>query len=73
MYYDKFNIKFDPFKDPAFREARNASDVRRRILQADVSKREVSSTALRNEEYLKMVKLRDEETPHGLQHNTNSS
>jgi hypothetical protein len=55
------------------REARNASDVRRRILQADVSKREVSSTALRNEEYLKMVKLWDEETPHGLQHNTNSS
>jgi hypothetical protein len=37
-------------------------------LQADVSKRKVSSAALRNEEYLKMVKLWDEETPHGLQH-----
>jgi hypothetical protein len=66
MYYNKF--KFNPFKDPAFREARNARDVRRRILQADVSKRKVSSAALRNEEYLKMVKLWDEETPHGLQH-----
>ncbi|XP_068912445.1 uncharacterized protein [Tenebrio molitor] len=66
MYYNKF--KFNPFKDPACREARNARDVRRRILQADVSKRKVSSAALRNEEYLKMVKLWDEETPHGLQH-----
>jgi hypothetical protein len=68
MYYNKFKIKFNPFKDPAFREARNARDVRRRILQADVSKRKVSSAALRNEEYLKMVKLWDEETPHDLQH-----
>jgi hypothetical protein len=38
-------------------------------LQADVSKRKVSSAALIIlKEYLKMVKLWDEETPHGLQH-----
>lgn len=66
-YFTTYKIKFDPFKDIEFLEARAARDTKRRKLQMDVSKRKKSSSALSTADYSKMVHLWDEDTPEGLQ------
>ena len=67
MMFTKFKIKFNPFSDIEFTEARSARDAKRRKLQTDPSKRKASSAALSNEEYNSILNMWDEDTPEGLQ------
>lgn len=67
MYLRKFNITINPFNDIAFKEARAARDSKRRILQATAEKRRVSSAALTEDEYSRMIDVWDENCPSGLQ------
>ncbi|XP_023310426.1 uncharacterized protein LOC111691585 [Anoplophora glabripennis] len=67
MYYEEFKVKFDPFSDITFKNARAARDAKRRKLQKDPTKRKLSALALSDAEYMKIVELWDEDCPEGLQ------
>jgi hypothetical protein len=67
MFYEKWNIKVDPFNDITFKSARDARDAARRKLQTCVEKRTRSAAALTGSEYLNMIGILDENTPDGLQ------
>lgn len=67
MFFNQYKIKFDPFSDPEFAPARVARDAKRKKLQRDPLKRKLSSTALNNEEYKKILQICDEDSPEGLQ------
>jgi hypothetical protein len=54
------------FRDPAFKEARDAKFVKRRELQKDPSKRKVSATPLTAEESREIIQLWGTDTPLGL-------
>jgi hypothetical protein len=54
------------FKDPAFKEARDAKFVKRRDLQKDPSKRKVSATPLTADESREIIALWGTDTPVGL-------
>lgn len=66
-YSCTFGIVMDPFADIRFKSARNARDAVRRKLQVEPEKRKTSSTAFSHDEFLKILKLYDENTPDGLQ------
>ncbi|KAJ3646256.1 hypothetical protein Zmor_023850 [Zophobas morio] len=67
LYFNKFGIKFDPFVDLEFKGSRNARDAKRRNLQIQPEKRKTSSSILTLEEYNKILKIYNEDTPDGLQ------
>jgi len=67
IYYNEYGITFDPFKDIAFKAARDARNAKRRVLQQVASKRKESSSALSAKEHQKIVELWDENNPEGLQ------
>ncbi|KAJ3661865.1 hypothetical protein Zmor_006244 [Zophobas morio] len=67
MYDYKYNIKFNPFSDSTFNEARRARDAKRKTLQSSLKKRRSSSTVLSGDEIRKMVTAWNEDTPAGLQ------
>lgn len=66
-FFDEYNVKFNPFADIEFKEARAARDCKRKMLQGFRDKRKVSAVAFTTEEYRKMQKVLDENTPDGLQ------
>lgn len=66
-YFQEFNIKFDPFTDIIFKEARDARNAKRKELQSIPEKRKISSTAVNKAQIIKMAKLWDENEPEGLQ------
>lgn len=66
-YFQKYKIKIDPFQDVAFKEARDARNAKRKMLQGDETKRKVSATALKYPEFQKLVQFCHEDTPDGLQ------
>lgn len=66
-FFDEYNIKFNPFADIEFKDARAARDCKRKMLQGIQDKRKVSAVAFTAEEYRKMQKVWDENTPEGLQ------
>lgn len=67
MYCKKYNVIFNPFGDILFKPARDARNAKRRQLQSCPEKRKTSSAALSKQEYNKIVKIWDEDTPMGLQ------
>jgi hypothetical protein len=67
LFYKEYNIKFDPFKDIEFKEARNARNSKRKELQANPDKRKLSSSILSPDNYVSMIKVCNEHTPDGLQ------
>lgn len=67
LYFDNYNIVFDPFKDVMFRQARNARDTKRKLLQKDPTKKKQSSKAFTPTEYQSIIQLFDEDTAAGLQ------
>lgn len=67
MYFVKWKIIFDPFKDIIFKSSREARNAKRRNLQTCANKRKCSSASLKLDEYYAMVSLWDENTPAGLQ------
>lgn len=67
LYFNKYNRSFDPFHDIEFRNARNARDAKRKILQKHPEKHKQSSVALSNTELLQIFNYWDEDTPCGLQ------
>ncbi|KAJ8914647.1 hypothetical protein NQ315_015386 [Exocentrus adspersus] len=67
MYYEKYKVKFDPFSDITFKNARAARDAKRRELQTNSTKRKLSASALSEAEYMKIVELWNEDCPEGLQ------
>lgn len=67
MYFKQHNLKFNPFEDIEFIEARKARDSKRKQLQGISNKRKVSAAAFTMEEHNKMQKVWDENTPEGLQ------
>ncbi|KAF2904661.1 hypothetical protein ILUMI_01516 [Ignelater luminosus] len=62
MYYQKFNVKCNPFANFELSGARAARDSKRRNLQANATKKKVSSFALTTEELFKVVSIWDENT-----------
>lgn len=66
-YFKEFKIKIDPFSGMDFKDARASRDSKRKELQAQAEKRKVSSVALTDLEYVKMINSWDENTPSGLQ------
>ena len=67
LYFKKFNITMNPFMDIDFESARKARDSRRKKLQAIPGKRKISSCAIDEVNYRKMINHWDEDTPSGLQ------
>ena len=67
MYFKNFNIKIDPFTNIIFKEARDARNTKRKLLQRLPEKRKVGSTALTKSEIYEMAKFWKEEDPEGLQ------
>lgn len=66
MYFEKFNVIFNPFADSAFKKARDARNSKRRKLQGNLEKRKESSVALTQSEIVNMALAWDENTPIGL-------
>lgn len=66
MYYEKFNVTFNPFTDLAFKKSRDARNSKRKNLQGNLEKRKNSSTALTKSEIVKMASIWDENSPIGL-------
>lgn len=66
-YFYEFNVAFDPFKDLAFKEARDARDAKRKELQIIPEKRKLSSVALTKSDIMKMAKLWNENLPNEIQ------
>lgn len=66
-YFNEYNIKFDPFADITFKEARDARNSKRKELQVIPEKRKVSSVALNKKDIVKMAKLWNIDNPEGLQ------
>ncbi|KAJ3655110.1 hypothetical protein Zmor_014250 [Zophobas morio] len=69
LYFKKFNITMNPFMDIDFESARKARDSRSKKLQAIPGKRKISSCAIDEVNYKKMINHWDENTPSGLQKN----
>ncbi|KAJ3659601.1 hypothetical protein Zmor_011283 [Zophobas morio] len=67
LYFTKFNITMIPFMDIDFESARKARDSRRKKLQAIPEKRKISSCAIDEVNYKKVINHWDEDTPSGLQ------
>ncbi|XP_063903192.1 uncharacterized protein LOC135122731 isoform X1 [Zophobas morio] len=67
MFYDKYKIKFDPFRDIEFKKARDSRDIKRRQLRCCPEKRKASSIIFTEDERYKIYTLWDENTPSGLQ------
>lgn len=66
-YFKEYNIKFDPFADIIFKEARDARNSKRKELQVIPEKRKICSVALDRKNILKMAKLWNIDEPEGLQ------
>lgn len=66
-YFSEYNIKFDPFTDITFKEARDARNSKRKELQAIPEKRKACSVAIDKKDILKMAKLWNIDEPEGLQ------
>lgn len=46
MYYEKYIVKFDPFSDTTFKNARAARDSQRREMEKDSTNRKLSASTL---------------------------
>lgn len=66
-YYTEFKIKFDPFRDIEFKQARCARDSKRKQLQSEPNKRKLSAVAFTSNESTCMQTFWDEDNPYGLQ------
>lgn len=67
MFYDQYNIKFDPFRDVEFRKARDARDIKRQQLKSIADKSRINTVYLNAIEWKKLFCQWDENTPSGLQ------
>lgn len=67
IFFKEHKIKFNPFEDIDFQEARKARDSKRKQLQTIQEKRKISAVAFTSDENMKMQKIWDENTPEGLQ------
>lgn len=66
-YFNEYKIVFDPFASVIFKNARDARDATRKRLQKDPTKQKCSSASLSLIDLTKIIKIWDENTPHGLQ------
>ncbi|XP_031334073.1 uncharacterized protein LOC116164086 [Photinus pyralis] len=67
MFFNKWNIQFNPFTDLVFKTARDTRDVMRKTLQALPEKRKRSAASLTEKECSTLTTKFNEETPDGLQ------
>lgn len=66
-YFKDYGIKINPFSDICFKQARNARDAKRKLLQENSEARKVSAKALTLHEIRAMANSWNEENPEGLQ------
>lgn len=67
MFFNKWNIQFNPFTDLVFKTARDTRDTMRKTLQALPEKRKRSAASLTEKEFSTLTMKFNEETPDGLQ------
>jgi hypothetical protein len=66
-YFEKFQLKINPFFDILFKSARDSRDCKRKSLQMNPNYRTSSSATFTEEEVGRILSLYDENTPDGLQ------